>query len=117
MRSLALAVLFVAASASAQVAQRPTGPDNGFFRPTPGNDPSLTRPAPPVQQPQAATTVAPIAVPVEVPVPFLATESARVTEDQLDRAKREADEAQARAALAPAPMTGAFTGQTSERDR
>ena len=116
MRSLALAVLFVATSASAQVAPQPAGPDNGFFRPTPGNDPSLTRPAPPALQQPQATTVAPFAV-VEAPGPFLATESARVTEEQLDRAKREADEAQARAALAPAPITGAFTGSTSERDR
>lgn len=114
MRSLALATLLVAASASAQVAPQPVGPDNGFFRPTPGNDPSLTRPlaaAPPAPAP------APIVVPVEVPVPYISAESARVTEEQLDRAKREAEEAQARAAQAPAPITGAFTGSTSERDR
>ncbi len=117
MRSLALAALFAAASASAQVASPPVGPDNGFFRPTPGNDPSLTRPVP-LQQP-AVVTPAPIVVPVpvQVPTPFLAAESAHVAEEQLNRAKREADEAQARAVLAPAPITGAFTGQTSERDR
>jgi hypothetical protein len=56
-------------------------------------------------------------VPVEVAVPYVTAESARLTEEQLDRAKREAEEAQARAAQAPAPITGAFTGSTSERDR
>lgn len=116
MRSLAIATLLVAASASAQVAPPSVGPDNGFFRPTPGNDPSLTRPPAAVTAPPSPAP-APLVVPVEVPVPYVTMESARVTEEQLDRAKREAEEAQARAARAPAPITGAFTGSTSERDR
>ena len=120
-RLLAVAAILVSASAVAQTTPNGVGPDNGFFRPTPGGDPSLTHPPvapyttlssmPPPQLP------APMVVPVEVPVNPVATEAALAAERDLNRAEREAIEAQARARAVPAPIAGAFTGQTSERDR
>lgn len=121
MRRLALATMFVVTSASAQVAA-PVGPDNGFFRPTPGNDPSLTNFLVPVapqapQPPQPANSNSPVAGVVALPMPA-PVQAMPVVEEQVDRAIREAEEARARAAVvAPAPIVGAFTGQTNERDR
>jgi hypothetical protein len=131
---LAAGVIVFAMAASAQTAQNlPVGPDNGFFRPTPGNDPSLTHPpvaapnpAPPafLAQEQATAPVAvpvplQVPVPVQIPVPVATVVQPPVqnAERELDRAEREAEEARRRAAAAPAPIAGAFTGQTSERDR
>jgi hypothetical protein len=68
------------------------------------------------QQPAAV----PVYVPVQVatpPAPVLPADQARAAEADLDRAQREALEAQERAKQQPAPINGAFTGLTSERDR
>ena len=100
------------------------GPDNGFFRPTPGNDPSLTNPPPvkppappapgPFPQPAPALTTQ-VVVPVPAAVMPNPVEAAEV---QLDRSQREAEEAAARrSATAPQPVAGSFTGLTNERDR
>ena len=125
---LAATVILASTAASAQTAPNASvGPDNGFFRPTPGNDPSLTHPPmvtltsspamPPQPQPTAAV---PVYVPVQVgtpPAPVNAAEQQVRAEQDLDRAQREAEEAQQRARQQPAPINGAFTGQTNERDR
>ena len=131
MRRLALATIFVATAASAQTTA-PVGPDTGFFRPTPGNDPSLTnylvpltspqqlqqavQPPPPPQPPLPQAVVVPVPVPAAAPAP---PPPQQVAEEQTDRAIREAEEARARAAAGTvvAPIVGAFTGQTNERDR
>jgi hypothetical protein len=131
MRRLALVSILIASSAYAQTAT--VGPDTGFFRPTPNNDPSLTnflvplQPAAPQPQPQpqpfgitAPPLPAPAAVVVPVPVQAAPVPAAPViqAEEQVDRAIREADQARAKAAAGvQAPIVGAFTGQTSERDR
>ena len=125
MRSiLACGVIVLSTAVSAQTVQTlPVGPDNGFFRPTPGNDPSLTNP-PPVQP-----VVPPAPGPFPVPAPALTAQvvpvPARVmpnpveaAEVQLDRSQREAEEAAARrSAMGPQPVAGSFTGLTNERDR
>jgi hypothetical protein len=127
---LSLGAIVVSTTALAQLGPNaPVGPDTGFFRPTPNNDPSLTHPpvAPPVpvaQPAQAQPIQQPAAVPVYVPVQVTTppavvapVEPARAAESELDRAQREALEAQERAKQQPAPINGAFTGLTSERDR
>ena len=120
MRRPAFAIIFIASSAFAQV-----GPDNGFFRPTPNNDPSLTNylvPVPPQpQQPspfQAPQPVQPAQVAV-LPMPVTVAAPPQPTEEAVDKAIREAEEARAKAAAGQvvAPIVGAFTGQTNERDR
>ena len=147
---LALGVILFSTAAAAQSGQnRAVGPDNGFFRPTPGNDPSIHAPvlitepveamvqpatvqpaAPalaPIQAPaQAAVApavqyqqiplVQPVAQPVPVIVPATVPPQAKA-EQELDRAQAEAERAQQKAKQQPAPINGAFTGQTSERDR
>ena len=115
---VAVAVIVLSTSVSAQT-------DNGFFRPTPNNDPSLTHP--PVVTPQArepflgrAPTIVQVPVPVQTPVPattVVAEEAIQKAEVETARAQREAEEAARKAAATPAPITGAFTGSTSERDR
>lgn len=113
---LALGAIVVSTAASAQLGQKSSaGPDNGFFRPTPGNDPS-------VHAPVAATPPGPEppVVPVYVPVPAPTTtpqQQARAAEQDLDRAQREALEARQRAKQQPAPINGAFTGNTDPRSR
>jgi hypothetical protein len=115
--------LLVASSAYAQTTA-PVGADNGFFRPTPNNDPSLTNflvPLQPQTQPQAqpapAMTTLPAPAPVVVPVP-VAVAAPPQPEEQVDRAIREAEEARAKTAVGTGvPIVGAFTGQTSEKDR
>ena len=127
---LALGAIVVSTAAVAQLGQNPpVSPDTGFFRPTPNNDPSLTHPPvippTPVAQPaQVPMNQQPAAVPVYVPVqvatppaPVPPADQARAAEADLDRAQREALEAQERAKQQPAPINGAFTGLTSERDR
>ena len=122
MRRLALATILVASSAFAQTTA-PVGPDNVFFRPTPGNDPSLTNYLVPLQQPAPqpqpvqATVPQPVIIPMPAPIANPAA-PVQVVEEQVDKAVREADEARARAAATvSAPIVGAFTGSTSERDR
>ena len=124
MRRLAFVAILVSSSALAQTTPPGVvGPDNGFFRPTPGGDPSLTHPpAPPYTTLSTAPAPAPVLptpalVPVEVPVDPVAAAAALAAERELNRAEREALEAQARARATPAPIPGAFTGLTNERDR
>jgi len=113
---VAVAVIVLSTSVSAQT-------DNGFFRPTPNNDPSLTHP--PVVTPQAPEPFlgrAPVIVqvPVQTPMPattVVAEEAVQKAEAETARAQREAEEAARKAAATPAPIAGAFTGSTSERDR
>jgi len=118
---LTLGAIVVSTAASAQLGQnQPTGPDNGFFRPTPGNDPSVHAPVAPVTrvvaQPQPAQ---PEAVPVYVPVMPAAAQQQqeRAAEQDLDRAQREARDAQLIARQQPARINGAFTGDTDPRNR
>lgn len=119
MHRLAVAAIFVSTSALAQSTPPNVGPDNGFFRPTPGGDPSLTHPpvAPYTTLSSTPPAPAPMVVPVPVEVPASTVARDMAAERELNQAEREALEAQARARAAPAPIPGAFTGLTSERDR
>lgn len=122
------ATLCMAGAAIAQTspaAPSPVGP----FPPQPGDDPSLFRTLPPeayatptepraahaAPQPPAANPAAVAAppAPIVVVVPDHRSQAA----EQLDRAQLEADAARARMSQAPAPINGAFTGLTDERDR
>lgn len=122
MHRLAVAAIFVSTSALAQSTPPNVGPDNGFFRPTPGGDPSLTHPpvAPYTTLSSTPPAPAPLVVPVpaEVPVaPIVVNEEALAAERELNRAQQVALEAQARARGSPPLISGAFSGSTSERDR
>ena len=111
----------------------------GFFRPTPDGDPSLTRYRPPASvqiqssqpvfarpaspampvsapaMPEAPVTRGPDSNPASAPA---AIETQRWTEEQLDRTEREAERDRARAAALPPPVApGAYDGTTSERNR
>ena len=113
---LASAVILVSAGAWAQSAQNSAvvGPDNGFFRPTPGNDPSLTNPRVPVPentQPylgvQAPMMVqlprqgaVPVTVPVAQPVPNTEQQVVEQADAQTTQAENDAQVAAARAAAA-----------------
>ena len=120
---LTLGAIVVSTAASAQLGQNSSaGPDNGFFRPTQGNDPSVHAPVTPAAPPAAIPQpqVQPATVPVYVPVAAAPPEQqpARIAEQDLDRAQREALEIQQqRARQLPAPINGAFTGNTDPRNR
>lgn len=107
---------------------------DGFFRPTPDGDPSLTKyrppanaaliPAPMQAQPQPVAAPAQvIAVPVRVPDSNPATAPAAVSEQrwaeqQLDRAEQESERDRQRAASMPPPVApGAWDGTTDPRNR
>jgi len=121
---LALGAIVVSTAALAQLGQNSSaGPDNGFFRPTPGNDPSVhapvaATPAVPLPQPQPRPepSVVPVYVPVQTPT-TTPQQQARTAEQELDRVQREALDAQQRAMQQPAPINGAFTGNTDPRSR
>ncbi len=49
--------------------------------------------------------------------PVAAAPVTRWAEQQMDRSEQEAAQAKAQASTAPAPINGAFTGNTNERDR
>ena len=123
--------------ALAQQTATPPGTATGFFAPQPNGDPSLTHTLPPEAYQPASAPVAPRpsaqpqapsapAAPVTgapangaplvvvVPDPNAA---ARRTEEQMDRAREEADRARAATANQPPHINGAFTGLTDERDR
>jgi hypothetical protein len=120
---VALTVIVLSTSVSAQTLQgTTTGPDTGFFRPTPNNDPSLTNPpvAPRTPEPLLGRAPAIVQVPVQTPMPattVVAEEAVQKAEAETARAQREAGEAAREAAATPAPVTGNFTGLTSDRDR
>jgi hypothetical protein len=129
MRSLRLPCLAVllcaAATAFAQAQPAPNGaPANvGPFPPQPGDDPSLFRTLPPEAYvkpsgthpaaPPAASNANPPAAPVVVVVP----DTHPAMQEQLERSRLEAEAARARMDQTPAPINGAFTGLTDERDR
>src|SRR3954451_16232801 len=107
---LASGLILFSSMVAAQSGQNlAVGPDNGFFRPTPGNDPSLTNPGLAVgvaaqaqAQSQPQPQPQPVTVPVYVPVPVATPPSPAAApveraEQQLDRAQREAEEAQQKA--------------------
>src|SRR5438105_2158964 len=106
---VALGAIVVSTAAWAQSGQNTAvGPDNGFFRPTPGNDPSLTNPplvapAAPGQPPQPQPVTIPTYVPVPVTPPAV---EAKAADQELDRAQREARDAQLVARTLPAPING-----------
>ena len=121
MRKLALAALFASSAALAQVAPAPpVGPDNGFFRPTPYNDPSLTR-DPVLAARQAAELQARLAaeaaMPVEIPAPPLVMNPAVSAEVETQAAQLEAEAERQRAIAQPQPIAGAFTGLTGNENR
>src|SRR5687768_13268055 len=137
--ALAFFAVLSAASASAQTnplaRPQPQGlSQEGFFRPTPDGDPSLTKYRPPapaqqaVLQSQRATPVLPAPVVQEAitmrgpdsnPVARVdPVEQARWTEEQLDRTEREGERERQRALMTPPPVApGAYDGTTSERNR
>jgi len=124
MRRLAIAAILLSQAALAQVPGTPApGPDNGFFRPTPFNDPSLTRDPVLAAQLEAARQQAAIAAQQyaaqaaaqtyllpEPPAPS----NAEVT---TALAASEAEAERQRALMQPAPIAGAFTGLTGSENR
>jgi hypothetical protein len=137
--ALALAATLTAGAVIAQgnpIARPGTVPSQGsmegFFRPTPDGDPSLTKYRPPAgqaQQPapqQQTVAVMPAQV---IPVPMRAADSnpasapAAVTEQrwaeqQFDRVERESDRDRQLAAQTPPPVApGAWDGTTDPRNR
>ena len=131
------------AAPAAQPAQAPVmGPAQGVGQPAqaigrvPGQ-PAVAGQVPAV--PAAAAAAAPVAVPAQAAVPAPAaapaapavpaqqtsnaavandpTRAARWTEQQMDRSEQEAAQAKVQASTTPAPINGAFTGNTNERDR
>jgi hypothetical protein len=124
------AVAFCAAAAAQTAQQQP-----GFFRPK--ADPDLTSPdraaqPAPMTSPQAGQVPAQPSSQVPGPAPVAQDEASsqqngaiasdptrlrRWTEQQMDRSEQDAARAKAMANTTPAPINGAFTGQTSERDR
>lgn len=113
-----------AAPAAAAAAANPAGP----FPPQPGGDPSLFRtlpadayPQPAKPQPEggsAASAPTPRAASTPpAPVVVVVPDTRAAMQDELDRARLEAEAARMRASQAPAPINGAFTGLTDERDR
>ncbi len=113
--------------------QPENGADDGFFRPQPGDDPSLFHTLPPeAYRPPAsaspatppgaapartrgsASSSAPAPVVVVVPDSYAA---ARSREIEADRAQIEALRAHEQALPQPAPINGSFTGLTDERYR
>lgn len=127
-----------ASTAAPPGAAAPVIVQEGFFRPTPDGDPSLTKPRPPApaaSRPAAAAAVAQpmppatvMAIPVQ-PQPTrpadsnpasaaAAVDAGRWAEEQMDRAEREAQRDRQRAMSAPPPVApGAFDGTTSDRNR
>jgi hypothetical protein len=123
---LAAALAATAALAQSNPLARQAQPPHaeGFFRPTPDGDPSLTRyrppPAPATATLQSSAMDArmsrgPDSNPASA---ALALEQARWNEEQLDRSLRESQRDRAAAAATPPPVApGAYDGNTSARDR
>ena len=100
------------------------GASPGFFPPTPDGDVALTKivppkdPAAPPAAAQPRVQPSPAVVAVAPTVTALdRQEAVRDAEQDLDRAERDAERERQRALATPAPIQGAFTGATSERDR
>lgn len=114
--AIAVTALLQCGAALAQVnpvaRPQPAAQPEGFFRPTPDGDPSLTKyrapPAPPAAQQPA---------PVQ-PAGINESHLMPGVEEQMDRSVQEAERDRAKAAAAPPPVSpGAYNGATSERDR
>jgi hypothetical protein len=114
-------------SRPAVVRPAPAVQPEGFFKPTPDGDPSLTRERALPEPPQAAPAATPgsavdpglARAPDSNPASAVAAiEQARWVEEQADRSLREAERDRAAAAATPPPVApGAYNGNTSERDR
>jgi len=117
-RLAALAFTVSCATLASAQTNSPRQTNEGFFRPA--ADPDLTAPRPGEARRPTEDLVAEDRVQANEAVqPSRAPDPAKVieyTERQMDRSVREADRAQP-APGAPAPINGAFTGSTSERDR
>jgi len=105
-RLLMAAGLALAAAAAIAQTSNP-----GFFPPTPDGDVALTKIVPPKEP-----TPEVIAAQIDR-VEGERFAALRAAEEETQRAEREAAREQARAQAAPAPIPGAFTGLTGERDR
>jgi len=121
MRIHRLAVLaFTVSCATLASAQNPAArqTNEGFFRPS--ANPDLTAPRPgEVQRPTEALVAEDRVQANDATRPDRAPDPAKViqwSEQQMDRSQREAQQAKP-APGAPAPINGAFTGSTNERDR
>ena len=125
MRDLRLPFLFAslcaAGAAFGQAAALPSGarqPQTGFFAPQPGGDPSLYHTLPPETYEQTPQPMQPAAQPaVAPPLVVVVPDPNLERREQLDRAELEAQQARTRVSQLPAPINGAFTGSTDERDR
>ncbi len=111
---------YPAASAPAPAYGAPGSSPNvpqGFFPPQPRGDLSLTHMG--EVQPAAGTTPQAQAVTPQQEYVELQSRlaSERYAEQQAERAERDNQLAQQRRAMQPAPINGAFTGLTDERDR
>jgi hypothetical protein len=114
-RLIALSLGIAATSAIAQATGSAANPDAGFFRPSDlavPQAPAAPRVPANVQLQRAATAL--VEETREVEEVKRAEAEIDRTERQMDRIERENERARD---LAPAPITGAFTGLTSERDR
>ena len=106
---------FAACIATGAIAQSSSP---GFFPPTPDGDVALTKIVPPRAEP-APQVLPPQVTAAQVERNEIEREAAlRKSEEDLARAEREAAAERARVQATPsAPIVGAFTGLTSERDR
>lgn len=126
MRELRLPLLFAtvcaAGAAFAQAEAAPSGapqPQTGFFAPQSGGDPSLFHTLPPeVYEPKPRPVQPDAAQPAATP-PLIVVlpDPNRDSREQIDRTLLEAQQARLRTSRMPAPINGAFTGSTDERDR
>jgi hypothetical protein len=130
---LATALALAGTSAFAQAAPSGTPAHPGFFSSLPQSDPSLFRTLPreayqpPAEQPASPSQAAPGApasapsdasaqpAGVNRPLVVVVPEGGNGTQEPLDRSQLEAQEAQAN--RAPAPINGAFTGNTDPNNR
>ncbi|HUI98590.1 MAG TPA: hypothetical protein VLY46_00060 [Usitatibacter sp.] len=121
---LLFATLCAAGAALAQATPAASGAaasQRGFFAPQPGDDPSLFHTLPPETYAQPSSTpqqaqsgAQPAATP---PLVVVVPEANPIGREPLDRAALEAEQARARMSRAPAPINGAFTGNTDENHR
>ena len=117
-RIAALAFTLACATYASAQANAPRQTNEGFFRPS--ADPALTTPVPRAAPRPTEDLVAEDRVQANDPTQAnRAPDPAKVieyTERQMDRSVQEAERAQPTPGT-PAPINGAFTGSTSERDR
>jgi hypothetical protein len=124
---LAAALALAATSALAQASPSNDPGPQGFFSTQPQSDPSLFRTLPPEAYPSAepssaaaatpgdAAAASPNAAGTQRPVVVVVPEAGNGLQEQFDRAQVEAQQTQAN--RAPAPINGAFTGNTDPDNR